>query len=154
MLTKSEVKQIPCRIRKRYFNLIRNEEKPIEYRKNSSYWQKRLLGMSAEDYASVMGFADATFPFKEKPTQPLVLVFLCGKDIHRREVVLIERMKTPDWFSSQGKKDVDTETCFALHLGREIKWCQCACGCDSSIQNLMEDRCDYCNQFHDFNTPT
>ena len=144
MLTKSQVKQIPIRIRRPYFKTIKSREKTVEYRKNSPYWQKRLCGMSAEEYASVMGFADATFPFKQKPSQPMIAVFICGKDVLRKEIVVIERLKSPDWFSDQGKQDVDTETCFALHLGREIRWCQCAhCDCENEADE-MEDMCVVC----------
>jgi hypothetical protein len=111
------MKSVVFRIRKEYFDAIVSGDKTVEYRKNSPYWQKRLLGMTADEYAEVIGFADSTFPFKDKPREPMVAVFVCGKRIHRREIMAIERLKTPSWFSSQGQRDVDTETCFAIHLG-------------------------------------
>jgi len=114
------MKSISLRIRKEYFDAIVRGEKTVEYRRNSPYWQKRLLGMSFEEYASVMSSASDIFHFKDKPSEPMVAVFICGKRVHRRKIVAIERLKTPDWFSEQGKNDVDTEMCFAIHLGREL----------------------------------
>jgi hypothetical protein len=47
-------------------------------------------------------------------------VFICGKQIHRREVTGIERTLTPKYFSEQGKLDVNTPTCLAFHLGLSV----------------------------------
>ena len=30
------------------------------------------------------------------------------------------------------------------------KLCQCRCGCKRPVDNPMEDRCDYCNEWHDY----
>jgi len=116
-------KKLVFRIRKRYFEAIKQGEKTVEYRKNSPFWQKRVFGMTKEEYAEVTGVADES-PFKwivEKYfIHPLVAVFVCGRRVHRREILAVERLKTPDWFSQQGQKDVDTPMCLAFHLGEEV----------------------------------
>lgn len=92
----SKPKNLVLRIRAKYFNAILLEQKTVEYRKDSEFWRKRILGAE-------------------------VAVFLCGKRVHRRRILKIKRIKTPEWFSEQGKKDVDTPTCLAIYLGSEIK---------------------------------
>lgn len=88
------------RIRKRYFDAILSGEKTTEFRKTSQFWRKRIEG---------------------KGETLDTAVFLCGKRIHRRKITLIQEVETPTWFSEQGKKDVDTPTVFAIHLGVEKK---------------------------------
>jgi hypothetical protein len=114
------MKSVVFRIRKQYFDAIITGEKTVEYRKNTPFWQKRLLGANAQEIEAT-GLTAIHFPFKEEPEESMVAVFICGKRVHRRKIVAIERMKTPEWFSKQGKQDVSTETCFAIHLGEEIK---------------------------------
>jgi len=89
-------KSLLLRIRKQYFDAIVSGEKTTEFRKDSDFWRKRILG------------AD-------------VAIFICGKRVHRRKILSIGRIKTPEWFSEQGKKDVDTPTCLAICLGSELK---------------------------------
>lgn len=75
-------------------------------------------------------------------------VFLCGKRIHRRKILSVALMKTPEDFSDQGKKDVDTKTCFAFYLGaalNDVKRCDCICGCKNIVENPMESCCNLCN---------
>lgn len=31
------------------------------------------------------------------------------------------------------------------------KLCCCPCGCKSSVENPLNDRCDYCLEWHDYN---
>ena len=95
-------KCVPIRIRREYFNDIVAGNKPIEYRKYCPFWAKRLSA---------------------KKDQPLVAVFLCGKDVHRRLIDTVHHIITPSWFSAQGRRDVPTPTCFAIHLGRELRCC-------------------------------
>ena len=98
------------RIRQRYFDAIIKGEKRTEFRRASPFWRKRIEGKGE-------GLNTA--------------VFICGKRIHRRQITLIQEVETPSFFSEQGKKDVDTPTCFAIHLGYEIdnsKKCSCGKG--------------------------
>jgi hypothetical protein len=88
------------RIRKQYFDAIVSEEKTTEFRRASPFWRKRIEG---------------------KGEALKTAVFICGKQVHRRKITLIQEIETPSWFSEQGKKDVDTPTCFAIHLGSEVK---------------------------------
>lgn len=94
-----ETLKLVFRIRKRYFDAIVNGKKKTEFRKDSEFWRKRILG-------------------KEHLLDEAV--FICGKRIHRRRIIDIIRMKTPFGFSEQGKSDVDTVNCFAISLGIEI----------------------------------
>jgi hypothetical protein len=87
------------RIRKRYFDAIVCGEKTTEFRRASPFWRKRIVGK------------DETLD---------TAVFICGKEVHRRQITMIQEVDTPSWFSEQGKKDVDTSTCFAIHLGKQI----------------------------------
>lgn len=89
-------KNLVFRIRKQYFDAIVSGAKTTEFRKDSEFWRKRILGAT-------------------------VAVFICGKRVHRRRILQVQRIKTPKWFSEQGKRDVDTSTCFAIYLGSEIK---------------------------------
>lgn len=88
-------KSLVFRIRKEYFDAIVSGAKTTEFRKDSEFWRKRILGAT-------------------------VAVFICGKRVHRRRILEIQKISSPDWFSEQGKKDVDTPTCFAIVLGSEI----------------------------------
>lgn len=92
------MKSLALRIRKRYFDAIVSGEKTVEFRKASPFWRKRIRDTD-------------------------VAVFVCGKRTHRRKITYIQEIKTPDWFSDQGKQDVDTETCFAIYLGTEVFGC-------------------------------
>jgi hypothetical protein len=93
------MKNLVFRIRKQYFDAIVSGEKTTEFRRASPFWRKRIVSKGeALDTA----------------------VFICGKQIHRRQITLIQEIETPSWFSEQGKKDVDTPTCYAIHLGKQI----------------------------------
>jgi len=92
-----KIKAISIRIREQYFDAIVSGEKIVEYRKWSPYWLKRLTYKGER-----------------------IAVFVCGKRVHRREILRVERIPTPSHFSEQGKLDVPTASCFAIHLGPEV----------------------------------
>jgi hypothetical protein len=95
-------KRLVFRIRKRYFDAIVSGEKQTEYRPNSQFWRSRIDN-------------------KMKEGDPeWVAVFICGKRVHRRMIDLIQLIPTPDWFSEQGKQDVNTAECYAIHLGKAV----------------------------------
>ena len=89
------MKAVSLRVRKRYFDDIVSGKKQVEYRKCSLYWLRRFI---VDD-------------------PPEVAVFVCGKRVHRRKIVEVKLVRTPANFSEQGKKDVPTSDCFAIHLG-------------------------------------
>lgn len=111
------------RIRKPYFEAIVEGKKTIEYRKASPYWRKRI-----QNWAADRGL-DALFPltlekgcvaFKGSFQDDTTAVFICGKRIHRRKIWGITLMHTPSSLSAQGRKDLDSDFCFAFHLGEAI----------------------------------
>jgi len=89
------MKKAVFRIRRPYFDAIVKGEKTVEYRKWSKFWLKRLENVD-------------------------IAVFICGKQKHCRKIVHVKQIPTPSFFSEQGKKDVDTASCFAIHLGEVI----------------------------------
>lgn len=118
------------RIRKKYFDLIVEGHKNVEYRKDSPYWRKR---------------------FRFNPEWPIlhdlpkVAVFICGKRVHRREIEDVHYVRTPSTFSEQGKQDVPSPFCFAICLGDVVKKCQCTCGCKHIVEDPMQSCCNFCN---------
>lgn len=106
------MKKLSFRIRGKYFDLIVAGKKFVEYRKDIPFWHVRLTNIFGKD--AIQGNFEITPRLSGVELQA---VFICGKRIHRREIVGVERMKTPDWFSDQGKADVNTETCLAFWLG-------------------------------------
>jgi len=97
-------KNLVFRIRRQYFNAISNGSKTIEYRRDSPFWQKRIRKL--EKVPNREGWMP----------ENLVAVFICGKRVLRKRIIYIERIPTPENFSEQGKKDVDTKTCLAFHI--------------------------------------
>lgn len=109
------------RIRKRYFDDIVAGKKTVEYRRDIVFWRIRVVNVVADpEFIRLMVCTN-------KEIEPMSIdadgVFICGKRIHRRKITAISRIRTPGDFSDQGKKDVDTELCFAFHLGEEVKKC-------------------------------
>ena len=103
------------RIRKRYFDLIVAGTKEVEYRRDIPFWQVRL--------ANIFGKESTKGDFQITPNLSgieIEAIFICGKRKHTREVTGIERITTPDYFSEQGKQDVDTSTCLAFYLGSSV----------------------------------
>ena len=112
------------RIRQRYFDQIVAGTKTVEYRKDIYFWQLRI-----NNIFSALGLKMMTYPVANNNIVfdvPLTkddnvqAVFICGKRKHLREATGIARIITPDYFSEQGKKDVDTPRCFAFLLGEAI----------------------------------
>lgn len=110
------MKKLCFRIREKYLHDIEKEIKRVEYRRDSPFWQKRLANIFGEE--AVRGYFQITPMHSGIEIEG---VFISGKKIHRREIVGIARIKTPDCFSDQGKKDVDTKTCLAFYLGKSMK---------------------------------
>jgi len=106
------MRKLSFRIRKQYFDAIVKGEKLIEYRRDIPFWHVRLANVFSQEAIQGNFQLDPNLSGVE-----MEAVFICGKRIHRREITGIERIKTPAWFSNQGKHDVDTETCLAFHLG-------------------------------------
>lgn len=110
------------RIRKTYFDAIVKGEKTVEYRRASAFWAIRI-----QNWAADRGLA-ALFPIRLErgaicfrgSFEDTIAVFLCGKRIHRRKICSISLMRTPSSFSAQGRKDVDTDLCYAFHLGEAL----------------------------------
>jgi hypothetical protein len=112
-MTKPSIPSIPkpkcvsLRIRRVYFDQIVKGEKTAELRKHTDFWQKRLLGAE----------------------MPKVAVFVCGKDVHRRRITRIAVCRPESILgrplSEQGKKDIPTERCFAIMLGKQLQCRDC-----------------------------
>ena len=135
------MKKFVFRIRRRYLVQIMNRPgvdghdpakptKDVEYRRDSPHWQKLVFGVTDQKYMSAMqhSLEEKTSYFRlpvtltERDIQKwggAMAVFICGKTVYRHPIVQIDRMPTPATFSLQGKKDVDTPTCFAFHLEPE-----------------------------------
>ena len=106
-------KNISFRIRRKYFDQIVSGEKTFELRQVSKYWQNKFLKVTDggrwgwEDY--IGGQA----------------VFVCGKDVHRREIVGIQLGLPEDFLdrelSYQGKLDIPTKMCFCIKLGEVVE---------------------------------
>ena len=120
------MKCLVFRVRKRYFDAIKDESKKIEFRKDTDFWRKRIFNLVKGDSRQMLDFL-STNPywrpnFRENDhdfKEPIVGVFLCGKRVHRRRIVKIERLFTPSTFSEQGKKDVPTPYCWGCCLGEK-----------------------------------
>ena len=111
------MKKLSFRIRKEYFDAIVRGEKTVEYRRDSAFWRIRV--------ANVLTDPETTFPITIglnylSMNVDAIGVFICGKRIHRRKIKGIALQRTPDDFSAQGKKDVNTKLCFAFYLGAAV----------------------------------
>jgi hypothetical protein len=105
---KPKTRFISLRIRRNYFDEIVVGKKSIELRKNTPFWYKRLVDNGA----------------------PKIAVFVCGKDVHRRRITMVG-IGTPEVIlgrplSEQGRKDIPTRTCIAIHLGKQLQCRDCA----------------------------
>ncbi|MFA5365398.1 MAG: hypothetical protein WC325_09495 [Candidatus Bathyarchaeia archaeon] len=110
-----KIRKFVFRIRKRYFDMIVAGTKKIEYRRDIPFWQTRLVNVFSKE--AVQGNFQLSCSLSGIEAQA---VFICGKRKHVRELTGVERLKTPEYFSEQGKKDVDTPTCLAFHLGEVV----------------------------------
>lgn len=100
-------KNISFRIRRIYYDQIVEGTKTEELRAMSEYWNKKFQGYNRKDF--IGGQA----------------VFVCGKDVHRREILRIHCV-TPDQvlgrpLSEQGKKDIPTQSAWSIELGEAIE---------------------------------
>jgi hypothetical protein len=111
----SKIRKFVFRIRKRYYDLIVAGTKKIEYRRDIPFWQTRIANIFSKE--AIEGNFQLSCNLSGVEVQA---VFICGKRKHVRELTGIERLKTPDYFSEQGKKDVNTPTCLGFHLGEVI----------------------------------
>jgi hypothetical protein len=102
------------RIRKRYYDQIVVGTKTVEYRRDIAFWQVRIANIFSKE--AIQGNFQLTAALSGCEIEA---VFICGKRKHVRVCLGIERIPTPDYFSEQGKKDVNTPTCLAFHLGEE-----------------------------------
>ncbi len=105
------------RLRKQYLDDIIAGKKDVEYRRDSVFWKGRVEYVM-ETKIDHIDHSFIKIP-KESFAKPVYAVLVSGPRIHRKEIVFIERIKAPSWFSDQGKKDVDTPLCWAFHLGKE-----------------------------------
>lgn len=97
------MKKVVFRVRREYFDDIVSRNKKFELRADTDFWRKRLLGKN----------------------RPKVAVFICGKDKHICRITYIN-VGRPQQFlgrplSRQGKKDIPTGLCIAVHLGQAIE---------------------------------
>lgn len=101
------MKSVSFRIRRQYFDDIVSGKKKVELRKLSSFWKNRLLRCHSDD-------------------RPDVAVFVCGKDVHRREITFIGIGSAEHFLgrkpSEQGIKDIgDAVSVIAIGLGKEME---------------------------------
>lgn len=138
------MKWLPIRIRKEYLDEVIVGTKRVEYRKDNEFWRIRI-----QNLATNCGFRlsedNITFP-----RGSVGAVFICGKRIHRREIIQIRRIITPDFFSEQGKKDVNTEMCWAIHLGHEILSKQEDIDVQVSLKEIREGKAKTFQNHSDF----
>ena len=102
------VKKVSLRIRREYFDQIKDGTKDIEFRKLTSFWATRLYN-----------------------PMPKEAVFICGKDVHRRKIKKIQvvtAIQMEVYFgrdlSEQGRKDLDMDehhSANGIFLGEEVK---------------------------------
>lgn len=112
------------RLRKKYLADIMAGKKPVEYRKDSRFWQIRIANLFAAldmewEWEALLN--NELFEAQLLKDDEVIAVCISGKTVHRRVITKIARILTPQVFSDQGKKDVDTKTCFAFYLGEEIQ---------------------------------
>jgi hypothetical protein len=122
------LKKFVFRIRQRYFDKIVAGTKTVEYRRDTAFWQTRIK--NAVPYLGCEVF-DSSNLFRTIGDYNLAIaVFICGKRKHVRYCRKIVRCPTPEYFSEQGKQDVNTPTCLAFQLGDVY---------ESDVSNKSED---------------
>jgi hypothetical protein len=94
------------RIRRIYFDQIVAGTKTVEVRARKAFWIVRAQRAMACLFLGI----------------PVGCIFLCGKDVHRRGLVLVEAYDTAEEAlgrppSPQGLKDIGTGPCYGFHLG-------------------------------------
>jgi hypothetical protein len=118
------------RIRRRYYTRIVRGTKRREVRPDNRFWSTRVMNAVFAHGGTTGGFVAGrrrrrvlAFAFREGRA---VATFVCGKDVHRRELVGIRGYQTPQAAlgrkpSAQGSKDVGVGAVFAFLLGRELR---------------------------------
>lgn len=108
------MKKLSFRIRKKYFDAIVAGTKNVEFRRDIMFWRIRVNNILGRSRNLWMALKNHSFI----PSMPVQAVFICGKRIHRRMIRMIGRIETPaHLFSDQGRKDVNTQYCWAFFLG-------------------------------------
>lgn len=130
-----KIKWISLRIRLIYFKRIVKQLKTVEYRKNTHFWRVRLLDPPRDrEYMRLSPTLSPTYSIIDKPYTFMAAVFVSGHTklgprMYRCPVTYIELLLTPKSFSPQGKLDVDTPTCFGIHLEKRpddaVKYDKC-----------------------------
>lgn len=111
------MKSFVFRIRRRYFDAIMRGEKTVEYRVDSPFWCTRIVNAVNVGDMPLHAGDEVLFKLHEGNfKEAIAAVFICGKKILRKRIVAIERIRTPQTFSSQGQKDVGTPICWAFVL--------------------------------------
>ncbi len=101
--------KVACRIRRVHFDAIVRGEKTVEVRRASEYWRKTAVRVVLD------------LGFNLKP----VMVFVCGKDVHRREIVGLRLEESArDALgrepSAQGRQDIGEGPVIAFELGEVV----------------------------------
>ncbi len=100
--------KVACRIRRVYFDAIVRGEKTAEVRRASEHWRKLAANV----------VLDLGFGFKP------VMVFVCGRDVHRRVIVGVRleesaRAALGREPSEQGRQDIGQGPVIVFELGPE-----------------------------------
>lgn len=100
-------KNISFRIRRIYYDQIVEGTKTFELRPTSPYWDKKFQNFGRDEF--IGGQA----------------VFVCGKDVHRREITKIHCCYPSDRLgralSVQGQKDIPTMLAWSIELGEVVE---------------------------------
>lgn len=105
------VKSVPTRIRRVYFDQIKAQNKGVEIRRLSEYWDRRFIGDGETE-------------------SPKVLVLVCGHDVYRCVIETSWVVKSQRCLedilgrspSAQGWDDIGREPPWlAMFLGREVE---------------------------------
>jgi len=83
-------------IKQKYFDAIVSGAKGTEYKETSPFWVKRIDGKG-------LGLNE--------------IVFICGRKVHRRQIIMIQKVQTEAFLSDI----IRTPMMYAIHLGLEIK---------------------------------
>ncbi len=99
------------RIRRIYFDAIVQGAKNREVRRRCPFWDIRVAAVKA----------------RHTQHKPVVAMFLCGQDVHQRQLVQVEEFPTAEAAlgrspSEQGKKDLGDGPVWVFHLGDEIPY--------------------------------
>lgn len=102
--------RISFRIRKIYFDQIVLGQKTVEVRRATKFWAVRMTRAATDLVRGI----------------PVQAVFLCGRQVHRRQITSIEYYDNPQLVLGRlptptGLKDIGSGKVIGFHLGAEIK---------------------------------